>query len=257
VSVITTGLTAQTLTGNLIITASGAANSPFKIPVTLILESTSIAATAGTPQIADVSTKFAIAFKTTVTDADGPVQGATVIFTAPSTGPTGTFPGNKKTASVLTDASGVATAPDFTANATAGNYILTAAVEGAASPANFELTNAVPGATSLGGLIGTKSGPKNARVWVFQVGNSGPGSALGAELTSITFVQRLGAACTPVIATPFPVVVGNIAPKATENVNVTIDFTGCPANAAFKVTATESANGGAATGTTSVLNAAQ
>jgi hypothetical protein len=255
--VITAGLTANTYSGNVIITSSGAGNSPFKIPVTLNLEGTSILATLGTPQIADVSAPFGIALQATVTDMNGPVQGATVTFTAPSTGASGTFPGNQITATAITNGAGVATAPAFTADSTAGNYTLSATVPGAASSANFALTNAVPGPTSLGGLIGTKSGSQNARVWVLEVGNNGPGSALGAEITGITLVQRLGAACTPVIETPLPLAVGNIAPIVVANVNVTINFTGCPANAAFKVTANETANNGAATGTIVVLNESQ
>jgi hypothetical protein len=161
----------------------------------------------------------------------------------------GTFAGNQITATAMTNASGIATAPAFTANSTAGNYTLTASVAGAAAPANFVLTNAVPGPTSLGGLLGTKVGPKNARVWTVTTGNNGPGSALGTEITSFKLTQTLGAACTPVIETPFPLQAGNIAPKATASVTVTIDFTGCGTNAAFKLTATESANDGAATGT--------
>jgi hypothetical protein len=256
VSVITASLTANTYMGNVIITSAGAANTPLMIPVTLLLEGTSIAATAGTPQIADVSTPFATPLEATVSDMNGPVQGATVTFTAPSTGPSGTFPGNMTTATAVTNPSGIATAPAFTANGTAGNYPVTATVGGAASPASYALTNAVPGPTSLGGLIGTKSGPQNARVWVFEVGNNGPGSALGAQINGITLVQTLGAACTPVITSPasFPLPIGNIAPKAVANVNVTIDFTGCAVNAMFKVTAPESANNGSATGTIVELN---
>jgi uncharacterized membrane protein len=256
VSVITAGLTVQTYGGNIIVTSSGAANSPFKIPVTLNLESTSIAASAGTPQIADVSTQFGIALQATVTDTNGPVQGATVTFTAPSTGASGTFPGNLTTATAVTNPSGVANAPAFAANATAGNYTLIASAAGAATPASFALTNAIPGPTSLGGLIGAKSGAQNARVWVFEVGNNGPGSALGAQIDNLTLVQTLGAACRPVITNPasFPLLVGNIAPKVVADVNVTIDFTGCAVNAMFKVTATESANNGAATGTIVELN---
>jgi hypothetical protein len=150
---------------------------------------------------------------------------------------------------VTTNVSGIATAPAFTADSTAGNYNLTASVTGASAPANFALTNAVPGSTSLGGLMGPKSGPQNARIWEFAMGNNGPGSALGAEITSITLVQTLGPACTPVIETPLPAQAGNMAPKAVVDVPVTINFTGCASNAAFKVTATESANNGTATGT--------
>ena len=255
VSVVTTGLTATIYNGNVIITSSGAGNSPFKIPVKLTLEGTSISASAGTPQIADLSVQFGTAFQAAVSDMNGPVMGATVTFTAPSTGASGTFPGNHITASAVTNGSGIATAPAFTADSTAGNYTLTATVTGAASPANFELTNAVPGPTSLGGLIGTKTGLQNARIWVFEVGNNGPGSAR-AEITGITLVQTAGAACTPVITSPasFPLVVGNIAPKTVADVNVTIDFASCAVNAMFKVTAPESANNGAATGTIIELN---
>jgi hypothetical protein len=56
------------------------------------------------------------------------------------------------------------------------------------------------------------------------------------------------------VSTPFPIAAGNIAPQVVANVNVTINFTGCAANAAFKVTANESANNGAATGTIVRLN---
>ena len=256
VSVITTGLAAQTLNGNVIITASGAGNSPFKIPVKLNLESTSIAATAGTPQVADVGAPFTTALQAIVKDVNGPVQGANVTFTATSTGASGTFPGNLTAIAAVTNVSGIATAPAFTANATAGNYMVTATVDGAASPADFALTNAVPGSTSLGGAIEGKSGPSNARVWIFEVGNDGPGSALGAEITGITLVQTNGAACTPVITSPasFPLLVGNIAPQATADVDVTINFTGCASTAAFTVTAIEQANDGAATGTIVRLN---
>ena len=93
-------------------------------------------------------------------------------------------------------------------------------------------------------------------MWVFEVGNNGPGSALGAEITGITLLQTLGAACTPVITSPasFPLAVGNIAPQTVADVNVTIDFTSCAVNAMFKVTAPESANNGAAKGTIVELN---
>jgi hypothetical protein len=68
------------------------------------------------------------------------VQGATVTFTAPASGPSGTFAGGVLTATAATNASGIATAPAFTANGTGGSYNV-AATAGALLPVNFSLTN--------------------------------------------------------------------------------------------------------------------
>ena len=106
----------------------------------------------------------------------------------------------------------------------------------------------------LGGAIAGKSGPPNARIWVFQVGNSGPGDAVDARITDIGFVRTNGAACSPVIRGAMPLLAGSIPPQGTARVSVTIDFSGCDAGALFKVTATETANGGAVTGAIVRLN---
>jgi hypothetical protein len=45
---------------------------------------------------------------------------------------------------VTTNSSGIATAPAFTANATAGSYTVTASVSGIATPASYSLTNTAP-----------------------------------------------------------------------------------------------------------------
>ena len=106
----------------------------------------SISATAGTPQSATVNAAFGTALQATVKDAGGnAVSGATVTFTAPASGASAKF-GTSATASVVTNASGVATAPTLTANGTAGSYTVTASVAGVATPASFNLTN-----TSLSG----------------------------------------------------------------------------------------------------------
>src|SRR5580700_5526470 len=79
----------------------------------------SIAATSGTPQSATINTAFAAPLVATVKDSGGnPVAGATVTFTAPGSGASGTFAGGVNTAT--TNASGVATSTTFTANGTAG-----------------------------------------------------------------------------------------------------------------------------------------
>ena len=116
--------------------------------------------------------------------------------------------------------------------------------------ANF----ASAGGTSLGGSIGLKSGPTNARVWPFTVGNNGPGAAVSAQLTSLTLTQTRGAACTPAISTSFPLIVGNIAPGGNATGNVVIDFSSCASGATFTASVPLSANGGAATGSIVKLN---
>ena len=94
---------------------------------------TSIVATAGTPQSAAVSTAFATALQATVKDSGGnPVSGATVTFTAPASGASGTF-GGSATATVITNASGVATAPALTANSQTGGYTVIASCTGVAT----------------------------------------------------------------------------------------------------------------------------
>jgi uncharacterized protein (TIGR03437 family) len=122
----------------------------------------SVTATGGTPQAAVVSTAFAMPLQATVKDGCGnPVAGAGVTFSAPASGASGTFSGQ---AAVTTNASGVATAPVFTANAATGTFAVQAIVPGLA-PATFTLTNsaqpltlttAAPtlAANSTGGSIG-------------------------------------------------------------------------------------------------------
>jgi hypothetical protein len=109
----------------------------------------SIVASAGTPQSAVAGTAFAMALQAVVTNASGnPVSGATVTFTAPVSGASGTF-GGVATATATTNADGVATAPAFTANATAGSYTVTAGVAGISTLASFNLTNTAVSGGSL------------------------------------------------------------------------------------------------------------
>ncbi len=116
---------------------------------------TTIVATAGTPQSAQVNTAFATNLQALVKDAlNNPVANVTVTFTAPATGASGTFAGGVNTA--ITNASGVATAAVFTANGTAGLYTVTATGAGITTPAQFALTN-----TSGGTTLNVYSGDAN------------------------------------------------------------------------------------------------
>ena len=99
-----------------------------------------------------MNTAFATALQATVKDSfSNPVNGATVTFTAPGTGASGSF-STGTTATAMTNASGVATAPTLTANSQTGGYSVTASVTGAGTPASFSLTNtAAAGGGSLQG----------------------------------------------------------------------------------------------------------
>ena len=116
--------------------------------------------------------------------------------------------------------------------------------------------NFTPGDTSLAVGISSKAGPQNARVWTLRLTNNGPGAANGAMLNSFGLTQTFGTACTPVITSPvlFPAAAGNIAPGGNASIPVTIDFTGCAATVRFRLTTTESANGGVVSGSLTLNN---
>jgi hypothetical protein len=133
-------LTANTVAGSYAVTASvvGAGSASFSLTNTAGTPA-SITAIGGTPQSANVGTNYVASLQVRVTDAFGnPVGGAAVTFAAPGSGPGGTFAGST---TVLTDATGLATAPTLTANGNPGSFVVTATVPGAATAAAFQLTN--------------------------------------------------------------------------------------------------------------------
>ena len=96
-----------------------------------------LAATAGTPQSATILTTFGTPLSVSVTSAFGePTSGGLVTFAAPVGGPSGTFSASP---TVSINAGGVATAPAFTANGTAGSYDVTASANSYSTA--FALTN--------------------------------------------------------------------------------------------------------------------
>ena len=97
---------------------------------------------SGSGQRTTVLTSFSGALTARVTDAAGkPVSGITVVFELPGSAANGTFAGSTI---VVTDTSGVATAPVLTANTIAGVFTINAYVAGVATPASFIFRN-VPG----------------------------------------------------------------------------------------------------------------
>jgi protocatechuate 3,4-dioxygenase beta subunit len=127
-----------------------------------------ITAQSGDNQSATVNTPFADPLVARVTDIFGnPVSGVSVTFGAPASGPSADFgvsvipltlpPGSAQPAispffghsiSVMTDADGLATVPEFTANTHAGAYTVTATTTGGAAT-SFHLTNTAGAASHI------------------------------------------------------------------------------------------------------------
>jgi hypothetical protein len=122
-------------------------------------KSEAIAATSGTPQSATVNTAFGAPLVATVMNGTSPVSGVVVTFAAPASGASGTFAGGANTAT--TNASGVATSAAFSANATAGAYMVTASASGATGTATYSLTNTAGAAATI---IATSGSSQSATV---------------------------------------------------------------------------------------------
>jgi protocatechuate 3,4-dioxygenase beta subunit len=87
-----------------------------------------------------VGSRFPIRLAVTVTDAnDNAVPSVVVTFRAPTSGPSGRFPGGGRSVRVKTNAKGIALAPAFTANRTPGGYVVIASAGG--ERAAFALVN--------------------------------------------------------------------------------------------------------------------
>jgi hypothetical protein len=101
----------------------------------------SITATAGSNQTVTPYASFPVTLQATVKDVNGfGVYNATVVFTAPTTGATGTFANGTNTTTVTSATGGIASATLFTAGATDGSFSVTASTTGVTTPATFTET---------------------------------------------------------------------------------------------------------------------
>jgi hypothetical protein len=101
-----------------------------------------VRAYGGANQSAVVTERFSRPLQARVLSLSGlPVPGTIVTFAAPATPPSATFadPDGGTTATAVTDANGVATAPPMVAGAVAGPWTATATVSGVARPARYPL----------------------------------------------------------------------------------------------------------------------
>ena len=141
----------------------------------------SITPTAGAVQSAIVGAAFAIRMQVKVTDTSAiGVSGVPVAFTPPSSGASGSF---AATATVTTNAEGIATAPAFTANSTPGSYLVAAAA-GALST-TFSLTNYLSQAITFNPLSSVTYG-----IAPFTI------SASASSGLAVTFTSNTPAVCT-------------------------------------------------------------
>jgi hypothetical protein len=118
-----------------------------------------IAGAASTSRSATVGARYAQPLSVVVRDVNGaPVAGATVTFSfVPATSGAGaTFDGGAPQASVLTDATGTATSPRFSANALPGRFFAAASVPGVVEPIEFPLDNLPGKGSTLTGLLPVK-----------------------------------------------------------------------------------------------------
>jgi hypothetical protein len=245
------GFTANQVPGAFVVLATvpGANSLVFRLTNTLL--PTAITTTAGTPQQTMVGTAFGTPLQVKVTAAGKtPVSGITVVFAVSSSGPGATFTGPT---AVLTNAQGVATAPQLTANTIAGTYAVFASVAGIAVPANFNLTNTpgpafglLPAAGHLeSGTVG-KRYPTALEAQVVDQFNN-PVAQPGIQVTfAVSPNQQTGAGATfPGKATTFTVPIDSTgiatAPTLTANTvagtfTVFATFSGVAAPATFNLT---------------------
>ena len=151
-------LMAGSTVGPFTVTASvSGINTPATFTLTDVASAPyAITAGAGSSQNTELGTDFAVPLAVTVTDINGnAIAGASVTFSAPTSGASGVFAGDGASAVVVTNSDGVATAPDFSANETAGGYIVIARVAGLSSMATFALVNTARTTASVTGPAGT------------------------------------------------------------------------------------------------------
>jgi len=142
-SVVSPVLVANKTAGAFTATASTAGSEPLAFTLTnLAAAPYSVTAGAASGTSAVVGSRFDVPLAVTVTDKDGnPVAHAVVVFAAPKKGASGRFPHKRRVARVKTNAKGIAVAPVFRANSSAGGYAVTVAVKRASPRTAFALVN--------------------------------------------------------------------------------------------------------------------
>ena len=145
---VATTLTANATAGTFNVSATFAGGPSVNFAMTnLPGAATTMVVQAGDNQSTTITLSFATSLSVVVRDVGGnAVPGAVVTFAAPGSGASGLF-GAALTKTATTNASGIATASTFTANAIAGSYTIT--VTFASLTTSFTLNNLNPSAISM------------------------------------------------------------------------------------------------------------
>jgi hypothetical protein len=162
-------------------------------------------ATGGTPQTAKTGASFQSPLQVQLINTNGcPVTanatGVSVTFTAPASGPSGTFATTANaTATVGTGNNGVATAPQFSANDTPGSYTIVAT--SSYGTASFSMTNTAAGVaatvTATGGSNQSATvGATYANALTAKVAESAGQPVQGAPVTFTIASGSKGAGAT-------------------------------------------------------------
>ncbi len=183
-----------------------------------------------TPQSTPTGQNFQLPLAVVVLDSsNNALPGITVTWSAPSTGPSGTFNGHNSVSAVSTN-DGRAIPPSFLANATPGSFTVVASTLGAGFQvisASFTLTNLgppasitpLPGATPQSGPVGVAFGLSLGMVVRDAANNPLPGTSVtcSAPGTGASGTFNGSSAVTITLTTDsagdiFPLVVANSTP---------------------------------------------
>ena len=183
----------------------------------------SITATAGNSQSATINTAFATALQATVKESNVAQNNLAVTFTPPASGASGTFTGGNP-ASANTNASGIATAPTFTANGTAGGpYNVVASLANNLATVNLALTNTAANQMIVVNTHAPGSAFFNTQFTVAATATSGLpvsySSAGSCNNSGATFTMTSGTGTCSVIYNQGGNGNFNPAPQVTETVN--------------------------------------
>ncbi len=158
--------TANATAGAYNITASTNKLTAIGLPLYNLPIGSTVAVSSGAGQSTRAGTAFAATLQAIVRNASAqPLAGVPVTFTAPGSGASATFAG---TATVLTNAQGIAISPALTANAVIGSYNVNAGLTGLpAVSANFGLTNLSPNSAPVAVSVSPNSSSTAAQSLAF------------------------------------------------------------------------------------------